>query len=92
MIRRMRIKRMKEGDRYSAYLRRLDMRNPGASRIHKAVVEEIRKCAIKSRQKKTPMARMKAQIACAKQIPKRMIEKGFRLNGLRSSVYRKKRR
>jgi len=62
---------------YKQYLETLDMLKPGSSRVHQAVVEEIRRCAEGLAGILNPTQRMLAQVRCMQEIPNKMLSKGF---------------
>jgi hypothetical protein len=62
---------------YSQYVSAIEGLRPGAGRVHQAVVEEVRKCAMQARSIPNPVERMIAQVQCAKSIPQVMAGKGF---------------
>jgi hypothetical protein len=62
---------------YGEYVGALESLRPGAGRVHQAVVEEVRKCAMQARSIANPTQRMVAQVQCAKNISSVMGSKGF---------------
>jgi len=68
---------MEERSGYKQYLEAIEKYRAGSSAVHKAVVDEIRKCADSVQAIANPTERMVAQIECMKNIRSAMERKGF---------------